>query len=395
MAKQAVILSGGFGTRLAHVVSDVPKPMAPIKNKPFLEYIIGQLQNHGFDSFVFLTGYKSEIIENHFKELPNTRFVKEETALGTGGAILNAFEFLNDNFYVINGDTFFDIDFSILEEFGKNKPCTIALRYTDNISRYGFVEIDKNFEISSFIEKGNLPKNRIDGYINGGIYRIEKSVLKRFLDEFSGQFISLETEIFPKLLKNKELFGLPVGGCFIDIGIPEDYYKAQNLIPEWASKKAKPALFIDKDGTLIVNTEYPNGKNFEIIESTINIVKKYSEKNYHIIMVTNQAGIAKNKFNFDQMQEGFEGIKEFYKTQGIEFDDIEFCPYHKDGVIKEYSYASLLRKPNPGMILRACEKVKIDLKNSIMVGDNSEIDNIKLPYLKCQILFEKERTLVE
>ena len=395
MAKQAVILSGGFGTRLAHVVSDVPKPMAPIKNKPFLEYIIGQLQNHGFDSFVFLTGYKSEIIENHFKELPNTRFVKEETALGTGGAILNAFEFLNDNFYVINGDTFFDIDFSILEEFGKNKPCTIALRYTDNISRYGFVEIDKNFEISSFTEKGNLPKNRIDGYINGGIYRIEKSVLKRFLDEFSGQFISLETEIFPKLLKNKELFGLPVGGCFIDIGIPEDYYKAQNLIPEWASKKAKPALFIDKDGTLIVNTEYPNGKNFEIIESTINIVKKYSEKNYHIIMVTNQAGIAKNKFNFDQMQEGFEGIKEFYKTQGIEFDDIEFCPYHKDGVIKEYSYASLLRKPNPGMILRACEKVKIDLKNSIMVGDNSEIDNIKLPYLKCQILFEKERTLVE
>lgn len=395
MAKQAVILSGGFGTRLAHVVSDVPKPMAPIKNKPFLEYIIGQLQNHGFDSFVFLTGYKSEIIENHFKDLPNTRFVKEEAALGTGGAILNAFEFLNDNFYVINGDTFFDIDFSILEEFGKNKPCTIALRYTDNISRYGFVEIDKNFEISSFTEKGNLPKNRIDGYINGGIYRIEKSVLKRFLDEFSVQFISLETEIFPKLLKNKELFGLPVGGCFIDIGIPEDYYKAQNLIPEWASKKAKPALFIDKDGTLIVNTEYPNGKNFEIIESTINIVKKYSEKNYHIIMVTNQAGIAKNKFNFDQMQEGFEGIKEFYKTQGIEFDDIEFCPYHKDGVIKEYSYASLLRKPNPGMILRACEKVKIDLKNSIMAGDNSEIDNIKLPYLKCQILFEKERTLVE
>lgn len=394
MAKQAVILSGGFGTRLSHVVSDVPKPMAPIKNKPFLEYIIGQLQKQGFDSFVFLTGYKSEIIENHFKDLPNSKFVKEETALGTGGAILNAFEYLNDDFYVINGDTFFDIDFSILEGFGKNKPCTIALRYTNNISRYGFVEIDENFEISSFTEKGNLPKNRIDGYINGGIYHIKKSVLKRFLDKFSGQFISLETEIFPELLTNKELFGLPIGGCFIDIGIPEDFYKAQDLIPNWLKKEAKPALFIDKDGTLIVNTEYPHGKNFEIIESTIDIIKKYSEKNYHIIMVTNQAGIAKNKFNFKQMYEGFEGIKEFYKTQRIEFDDIEFCPYHKDGVIKEYSYASLLRKPNPGMILSACEKLKIDLKNSIMVGDNSEIDNIKLPYLKCQILFEKERNLV-
>ena len=386
MAKQAVILSGGFGTRLSHVVSDVPKPMAPIKNKPFLEYIITQLQNQGFDSFIFLTGYKSEIIENHFKNLPNAQFIKEETALGTGGAILNAFEFLNDDFYVINGDTFFDIDFSILENFGNNKPCTIALRYTDNISRYGFVEIDKDFEISSFTEKGNLPENRIDGYINGGIYYIKKSILKKFVDKFTGQFISLETEIFPELLKNKELFGLPLGGYFIDIGIPDDYYKAQESIPEWINKKAKPALFIDKDGTLIVNTEYPHGKNFEIIKSTIDIVKKYSEKNYHIIMVTNQAGIAKNKFNFEEMNEGFEGIKEFYRSKGVIFDDIEFCPYHKDGIIKEYAYDSLLRKPNPGMILRACEKLKIDLKNSIMIGDNSEIDNIKLPYLKCEVL---------
>lgn len=129
MGKQAVILSGGFGTRLSHVVSNVPKPMAPIKDKPFLEYIIEQLQKQGFDSFIFLTGYKSEIIENSFTHLPNTRFVKEETALGTGGAILNAFDFLNDDFYVINGDTFFDIDFSILEEFGKEymKDCKVSV----------------------------------------------------------------------------------------------------------------------------------------------------------------------------------------------------------------------------------------------------------------------------
>lgn len=363
MGKQAVILSGGFGTRLSHVVSAVPKPMAPIKDRPFLEYIIQQLKNQGFNDYVFLTGYKSEVIENYFKDLPNAKFIKEETALGTGGAILNAYEFLNNEFYVINGDTFFDIDFSLLQDFGQDKPCTLALRYSNNIARYGFAEINDNFGISSFTEKGKLPNNRIDGYINGGIYYIKKSVLRRFFDKFSGQFISLETEIFPELLNNKELFGLPISGCFIDIGIPDDYYKAQDLIPNWLKKEANPALFVDKDGTLIVNTEYPHGKNFEIIESTIDIVKKYSEKNYYIIMVTNQAGIAKDKFNFISMQEGFEGIKSFYSKQGIEFDDIEFCPYHKDGIIKEYSYDSLLRKPNPGMILQACEKLKIDLKN--------------------------------
>ncbi len=384
--KQAVILSGGFGTRLSHVVSDVPKPMAPIKNTPFMDYIIKSLKDQGFNSFIFLTGHQADVIEDYYKDLESAVFIRETSPLGTGGAILNAYEYLNDNFFVINGDTFFDIDYSLLEEFGKNKPVSIALRYTDDIERYGFVEIDDEYNINSFVEKTNLPKNKIDGYINGGIYYINKSALKQYAKEFKGEFISIETEIFPKLLAESNLFGLPLGGCFIDIGIPKDYHKAQNLIPNWIKNKAKPALFIDKDGTIIENTEYPHGKDFIIIKPIIEIVKQYAQKNYHIIMVTNQAGIAKNKFTQEQMQEGFEGIKEVYKFQGIEFDDIEYCPYHKCGVIKEFSYDTILRKPNPGMILKACERFKIDLKHSVMIGDNPEIDNIKLPYLHCNIL---------
>ena len=156
MSKQAVILSGGFGTRLSHVISDVPKPMAPIQNIPFLEYIVQTLKQQGFDHFIFLTGYKSECIENYFKYLKNAIFVKEEKALGTGGAILNAFNNLQDEFFLINGDTFFDIDYSLLEDFGKNKPITIALRYTNDVNRYGFVETDDDFLVKSFIEKGQL-----------------------------------------------------------------------------------------------------------------------------------------------------------------------------------------------------------------------------------------------
>ncbi len=384
--RQAVILSGGFGTRLAHIIADVPKPMAPISNKPFLDYIITQLKLQNFDSFIFLTGYKSESIEKHFKDLKGACFINEQSPLGTGGAILNALKSLNDEFFVINGDTFFDIDFSILEYFSKNKPCTIALRYSNNIERYGFVEIDENYKIKTFIEKGNLPKDRIDGYINGGIYYFKKETLFPFVELYKNKKISLENEIFPKLINENKIYALPIGGCFIDIGIPKDYYKAQELIPNWIKKETKPALFVDKDGTIIENTTYPHGKNFNLINSTIDIVKSYAEKNYHIIMVTNQAGIAKNKFSLKQMQEGFEEIKSVYHKQGITFDDIEFCPYHKDGVIKEYSYDTLLRKPNPGMILQACEKLRIDLKNSIMLGDKLDIDNIKLPYLKCEII---------
>lgn len=390
--RQAVILAGGFGTRLSHIVSDVPKPLAPIgrEQKPFLEFVIKTLKKQGFDNFVFLTGYKAEQIEKQFKRLKNTTFIKEETALGTGGAILNAFDKLQDEFFVINGDTFFDIDYNILERFGKDKPITLALRYTNNIERYGFVEIDDKYVIKSFVEKGSLPENRIDGYINGGIYYIHKSALKPYAKKFNGEFISLETEIFPKLLANDELNGLPLGGCFIDIGIPEDYYRAQDLVPNWIAKEMKPALFVDKDGTLIENTEYPHGKDFKIIEDTVDIVKQYAALDYHIVMITNQAGIGKGKFTKEEMQEGFDGIREYYKKVDVDFHDIEYCPYHKDSIIKEYAYDTLLRKPNPGMILKACEKLKIDLKRSIMVGDNPDIDKIRLPYLNCKIIKEGE-----
>ena len=125
---QAVILAGGFGTRLSHIVTDVPKPMAPISDKPFLDYLISTLKKQGFNSFVFLTGHKADVIEEHYKNLENAIFVREEKALGTGGAILNAFKYLNDEFFVINGDTFFDIDFSLLKEISKDKQASIALR---------------------------------------------------------------------------------------------------------------------------------------------------------------------------------------------------------------------------------------------------------------------------
>ena len=270
---QVVILSGGFGTRLSHIVKDVPKPMAPINNVPFLDYIINTLKSNNIDKFVFLTGYKSEVIEEYYKNLKNAKFIKEENALGTGGALLNAFNCLEEEFFVINGDTFFDVDYNIFYDFAKNNSAAIALRYTDNIKRYGFVSIDDSFNITNFTEKSNLPDNTIDGYINGGIYYFKKSILEKYYKNFNGQFISLENEIFPQLVNNKELKGLPIGGLFIDIGIPEDYQKAQTLIPSWLKKIKKPALFIDKDGTIIVNTEYPHGNNFIIIENTLDITK--------------------------------------------------------------------------------------------------------------------------
>ncbi len=386
MSKQAVILAGGFGTRLSHIVKDVPKPMAPINDKPFLDYQLNVLKENGFNEFILLTGYKSEIIEKYYAKRNDIMCIKENTPLGTGGAVINAYPYLRDTFFVINGDTFFDIDFSLLENFGYDKPATLSLRYSTDISRYGLVDIDDDFRIQKFIEKGCLPKDTIDGYINGGIYYIKKKTLTEEANNFKNNNISMETDIFRKLSNNGMLYGLPVGGAFIDIGIPKDYYKAQTYIPETLKQSKSRVIFVDKDGTLIEDTGYAHGKDIKLIYSVMDTLKDYKKSGYKIIIVTNQAGIGKAKFSISDMHDNVNAIKTAYKQNGIDFDGFEYCPYHEDAVISEYKYKSKARKPEAGMLLQACEKTRIDLKNSLMLGDKPDIDNIKLPYLKVKIL---------
>lgn len=385
---QAVILAGGFGTRLAHVIPNIPKPMAPIGEKPFLAYQIELLRNNGFDNFILLTGYLSEVVEKYFANTPDVICIKETSPLGTGGAVLNAYPQLEDEFCVINGDTFFDIDFSILFDFANNKNAVLTLRYSQDITRYGLVNIDHEFKIKQFVEKTSLPSNSIDGYINGGIYYFKKQILDPLYQEFVIKNISMENDIFPLLIQNEDLYGLPCGGGFIDIGIPEDYYRAQKFIPNILTQPKLPAVFVDKDGTLIQNTGYPHGPNITIINKTQNLLKEYHKNGYLIIMVTNQAGIAKGVFSLAEMEQNIEAVVKNYASQGIVFDDVQFCPYHPDGIVPEYCFVSKARKPEAGMILKACENCRIDLKKSVMIGDNPSVDNIHLPYLNTIIIGE-------
>jgi len=392
MSYQAVILVGGLGTRLRKIVTDVPKPMAQIENKPFLEYLIRLLKENGFKRFLFLTGYKSGNIESYFKNGEDfgikIDYARETEPLGTGGAIFNAWGKLDDEFFLINGDTFFDIQYEILFNFieDKNSDSLIALRYSNDISRYGFVKIDNEYQIKDFIEKSKLPNNCVDGYINGGVYYFKKCLLENFYKKYSNKKVSLENEILPYMVSNKKVFGLPVGGKFIDIGVPEDYLKAQKLIPLILKKERKPALFIDRDGTIIEDKGYFYGTDFVLKKETIKMMKKAQQEGKLIIIITNQAGIAKGEFTEKESIETTEYLIKILKEYGINIDGYYYCPYHEEGIIEKYKKNSLLRKPEPGMILKACEDFRIDLKNSVMIGDNDKIDKIKLCYLHSEII---------
>lgn len=227
---QALILVGGLGTRLRSLVNDRPKPMALVGEKPFLEYVIRNLKRNGIEDIVLATGYMGNFIENYFKD--GRRFgVKisyshEKEQLGTAGAIKNAEKFLKDELFVLNGDTYFNVNFEDIYKFHlkNNSYFTMALREVKNASRYGAVECDSTNKIQNFIEKGVLSESNC---INGGIYIIRKEILK--LVDYSKK-VSLEKDIIPKILKQKQIYGYKCDDYFIDIGIPEDYMKFCDIV---------------------------------------------------------------------------------------------------------------------------------------------------------------------
>jgi D-glycero-alpha-D-manno-heptose 1-phosphate guanylyltransferase len=225
---EAIILAGGLGTRLQQVISDLPKSMAQVNGRPFVEYLLNYLRGQGITKFILSVGHKKEAIETHlgsrFMNIP-IEYAIEEEPLGTGGGIRNAFKLVNgDTAFVLNGDSMFRMGMSSLIQLHSDARAdiTIALRYLDDTERYGAVMIDNDRRIIGFTEKGGEAG---PGYINGGIYLINKKYLlsDRFRDKFS-----IEKDCFEKYFQESRFFGFPSRGYFLDIGIPEDFYRAQH-----------------------------------------------------------------------------------------------------------------------------------------------------------------------
>lgn len=217
---EAIVLAGGFGTRLKEVVSDVPKPMAPVNGKPFLEYLIKDLGEKGIRHIILAIGYKKEIIKEYFKnryENIEITYSEELTPLGTGGAIKKALKSAKEaDVFIVNGDTFFDVDLKGMKEFHteKKSTLTVAVKEMKNFDRYGSLVIKEN-RIIEFEEK----KKKAKGKINGGIYLIKKDLLNRIEKEN----FSFEKKVLED--KRIEKYSYKSKGYFIDMGIPEDYFK--------------------------------------------------------------------------------------------------------------------------------------------------------------------------
>lgn len=224
---EAIVLAGGLGTRLRSVVSDLPKPMAPIGEKPFLEYILKYLKNNGITKAILSVGYKWETIKEYFGDkFENIELIYsvEDDPLGTGGAIKKAMNHVDsDQVYIINGDTFFDVDLRNFVLHHESK-LMLSLKNMQNFDRYGCVESDENNFVTTFTEKGF----RESGNINGGIYLASKDIFDNYSLDEKFSFEEFMQNEFKDLKISVKVFE----NYFIDIGIPEDYEKAQHEIKD-------------------------------------------------------------------------------------------------------------------------------------------------------------------
>lgn len=231
-----VILAGGKGTRLRGVIGDkIPKPMANISGKPFLWWLLSYLEKQGVDQVYLSVGYKKEEIidyfHNNFGPI-RIDYLTEKEPLGTGGAIKNACKLIAPEFLVMNGDTFSEIDIkkflNVSRQF--NADISIALADPQDSERYGTIQLDPALNITSFAEK----KNKESGFVNAGIYYIKAKIAPFFPKETSFSFENDFIEMNINLIIIK---GIKSVSNFIDIGIPDDFHRAQEKIPVMCSQR--------------------------------------------------------------------------------------------------------------------------------------------------------------
>jgi mannose-1-phosphate guanylyltransferase len=225
---KAVILVGGLGTRLRPLTWHTPKALVPVLNRPFLEHVLARLKEHGVGEIILAISNLAEEIEARLGDGSRLRlkisYASEKTALGTAGAVRNASEYLADSFFVLNGDTYSDLDFSAMLRFHHmhHSRVTIALTPVEDPTQYGLIETEIDGRVKRFLEK---PKKEeiTTNMINAGTYILEPEVLDLIP---RGQEYSFERQLFPGMLAGGEpVYAFPSEGYWIDIGSPEKYMR--------------------------------------------------------------------------------------------------------------------------------------------------------------------------
>ena len=368
--RQCAILVGGLGTRLGALTASMPKPLMRCGDRPFLAWLMREMQRFGIEEFVLLAGHLSDEIEAAVAEirarLPKPAKITisvEPVRAGTGGALFHARHLLDERFVLCNGDSVFSTNLARFLARAADGPAHqhwILLRGVDDLDRYGAVELGADGVTVSAMAARATPGR--PGLINSGIYCLDRSVVERL-----GAQCSLEAEVLPALIAEGTLSGTVQEGYFRDIGLPGDLAAAGEELPRHL---LRPAAFLDRDGVINVDHGWVGTRErFEWTSDVRAAVARLGDLGFHVFVVTNQSGIARGLYGEDDLQRLMGWMIGEIRAAGGTVDDWRYCPMHPEAVVEAYRGHSPRRKPGTGMIDELLAAWEIDPRRSLLFGD--------------------------
>ena len=417
---EAIVLAGGLGTRLRSSVSDLPKCLAPIalsvgveegvvskpvatlghvrgkgwlrsnrlgpgaqrravlkqqpsatpEDIPFIYFLLEELARQGVTRVILSVGYMKEKVMAYVngQEWPfEVAWAVEEEPLGTGGAIRLALSMARgERVLVLNGDTFFHVE--LAELLAVEAPVAMALKPMRDFDRYGAVVLGENGIVTSFQEKRYCR----EGLVNGGVYALDRTLFDGL--ELPEKF-SFEEAVLAPFAAAGKVAGRVCDGYFIDIGIPADYERAKQELPElrrvlWCALQVlntdADTLFLDRDG--VINRYLPNDyvtslNKFVILPGIPEVMAAWAKRFPRIVLVTNQRGVARGRFTRETLDEIHRHMLDVIEAAGGRIDAIYVSTAIPDD--------DPSRKPQTGMFLQACRDFpEIRAERSVMVGDS-------------------------
>ncbi len=373
---QCVIIAGGQGERMKNVLKDTPKLLMKIGDKKLIDYQIEIIKKNNIQKVHFCLGlYSEQIIEYLEASYNNIHFSYsvEKKPLGTYGALINAYENLENKFMLMYGDILTNINAAHYFEKFTNSDADILLvsRYTDHPNDSDII-LESNRHVKD-IKKGNLLTGNYMPIGNTGIMFINKKTIKQ-INTPTPKNITKDF-LIPNIKKYKIIHELSVD--FIkDVGTPERLIEIQSLLTEINKTKV---IFIDRDDTLIENLgDSNNWKELKFIDGAIDFIKFAQKKFYKFVLITNQPGISKNFFSFEDVYDTHAALQQSLIHNGCApLVSIHYCPHHPEkghkNEVKELKINCICRKPNTGLFDEFIDKFNPLIKDYFYIG-NSQTD---------------------